>query len=160
VLKGICDYAGTYLVNYAGFGMITDLRNDLYDSILQRSAAFFHKHTTGTLVSTIVNDVERVQYAMSSVLAEFLQQFFTFLFTALVVVALGRKFAWILVLFVPAIIFSAASAAYDAARAGQAGGHSEYSARDHHRQPYCEGVQHGALGDCAIPKSRAEVIPR
>ena len=107
VLKGICDYAGTYLVNYAGFGMITDLRNDLYDSILQRSAAFFHKHTTGTLVSTIVNDVERVQYAMSSVLAEFLQQFFTFIFTALVVVALGRKFAWILVLFVPVIIFSA-----------------------------------------------------
>lgn len=107
VLKGICDYAGTYLVNYAGFGMITDLRNDLYDSILQRSAAFFHRHTTGTLVSTIVNDVERVQYAMSSVLAEFLQQFFTFLFTALVVVALGRKFAWILVLFVPVIIFSA-----------------------------------------------------
>jgi len=107
VLKGICDYAGTYLVNYAGFGMITDLRNDLYDSILQRSAAFFHRHTTGTLVSTIVNDVERVQYAMSSVLAEFLQQFFTFVFTALVVVVLGRKFAWILVLFVPVIIFSA-----------------------------------------------------
>ncbi len=107
VLKGVCDYAGTYLVNYAGFGMITDLRNDLYDSILQRSAAFFHKHTTGTLVSTIVNDVERVQYAMSSVLAEFLQQFFTFLFTALVVVALGRQFAWVLVLFVPVIIFSA-----------------------------------------------------
>src|SRR6202035_1949202 len=77
------------------------------DSILQRSAAFFHRHTTGTLVSTIVNDVERVQYAMSSVLAEFLQQFFTFVFTALVVVALGRKFAWILVLFVPVIIFSA-----------------------------------------------------
>ena len=107
VLKGICDYAGTYLVNYAGFGMITDLRNDLYDSILRRSAAFFHKHTTGTLVSTIVNDVERVQYAMSSVLAEFLQQFFTFVFTALVVVALGRKFAWVLVLFVPFIMFSA-----------------------------------------------------
>jgi ATP-binding cassette, subfamily B, bacterial MsbA len=107
VLKGICDYAGTYLVNYAGFGMITDLRNDLYDSILQRSAAFFQKHTTGTLVSTIVNDVERVQYAMSSVLAEFLQQFFTFVFTALVVVALGRQFAWVLVLFVPVIIFSA-----------------------------------------------------
>ncbi len=29
VLKGIFDYAGTYLVNYAGFGMITDLRDDL-----------------------------------------------------------------------------------------------------------------------------------
>ena len=82
VLKGIFDYAGTYLVNHAGFGMITDLRNDLYESILRRSAAFFQRHTTGTLVSTIVNDIERVQYAMSSVLAEFLQQFFTLIFTA------------------------------------------------------------------------------
>src|ERR1700758_2303007 len=107
ILKGICDYSGTYLVNHAGFGMITDLRDDLYTALLRRSAAFFSQHTTGTLVSTIVNDIERVQYAMSSVLAEFLQQFFTFIFTALVVVALGRKFAWILVLFVPVIIFSA-----------------------------------------------------
>jgi len=106
VLKGLCDYAGTYLVNYAGFGMITDLRNHLYDSVLQRSAAFFQKHTTGTLISTIVSDIERVQYALSSVLAEFLQQFFTFLFTAGVVVVLGGKLAWVLLLFVPVILYS------------------------------------------------------
>src|SRR5438477_48104 len=98
VLKGIFDYAGTYLVNHAGFGMITDLRNDLYESILRRSAAFFQRHTTGTLVSTIVNDIERVQYAMSSVLAEFLQQFFTLIFTAGAVVLLGGKLAWMLLL--------------------------------------------------------------
>ena len=60
LLKGIFDYAGTYLVSYAGFGMITDLRNDMYNAILRRSAAFFQKHTTGTLLSTIINDIERV----------------------------------------------------------------------------------------------------
>jgi len=108
ILKGLFDYAGTYLVNHAGFGMITDLRNDLYDSVLRRSAAFFQKHTTGTLISTIINDIERVQYAMSSVLAEGLQQFFTFLFMAAAVVILGRQLAWVLVLFVPFIIYSAA----------------------------------------------------
>jgi ATP-binding cassette, subfamily B, bacterial MsbA len=107
VLKGIFDYAGTYLVNYAGYGLITDLRNSLYNSVLRRSAAFFQKHTTGTLVSTIVNDIERVQFAMSSILAEFLQQFFTFLFIAGVVILLGRNLAWLLLLFVPFIIFSA-----------------------------------------------------
>jgi subfamily B ATP-binding cassette protein MsbA len=107
ILKGIFDYAGTYLVNYAGFGMITDLRNDLYNSILRRSAAFFQRHTTGTLVSTIVNDIERVQYAMSNVLAEFLQQAFTFLFTAALAIVLGRKLAWLLLLFVPFILYSA-----------------------------------------------------
>src|SRR5207248_4934610 len=107
ILKGILDYSGTYLVNYAGFGMITDLRNDLYNSILRRSAAFYQKHTTGSLVSTIVNDIERVQFAMSNVLAEFLQQFFTLIFTAVVVVLLGAKLAWVLLLFVPIIVYSA-----------------------------------------------------
>ncbi len=107
VLKGIFDYTGTYLVNHAGFGMITNLRNDLYNSVLRRSAAFFQKHTTGTLISTIINDIERVQFAMSNVLSEFLQQFFTFVFTAGLVVVLGGKLAWVLVLFVPVIVFSA-----------------------------------------------------
>jgi len=107
VLKGVFDYAGTYLVNYAGFGLITDLRDELYNAILRRSASFFSKHTTGTLLSTIINDIERVQFAMSSVLAEFLQQAFTLLFTACVVVLLGGKLALVLILFVPAIIYSA-----------------------------------------------------
>ncbi|MGA2019998.1 MAG: ABC transporter ATP-binding protein [Candidatus Sulfotelmatobacter sp.] len=106
VLKGIFDYTGTYLVNHAGFGMITDLRDDLYNAIMRRSAAFFSKHTTGTLLSAIVNDVERVQYAMSTVLAEFLQQFFTFISVAAVVVVLGGKLAWVLLLFVPIIVYS------------------------------------------------------
>jgi ATP-binding cassette, subfamily B, bacterial MsbA len=107
ILKGIFDYVGTYLVNYAGFGMITDMRDELYNSILRRSAAFFQRHTTGTLLSTIVNDVERIQFAMSSVMAEFLQQLFTLLFTACVVILLGGKLAWVLLLFVPFIIYSA-----------------------------------------------------
>ena len=107
VLKGIFDYAGTYLVNYSGFGMITDLRDELYNAILRRSAAFFQKHTTGTLLSTIINDIERIQFAMSSVLAEFLQQVFTLIFTAFVVVLLGGRLAWVLLLFVPAILYSA-----------------------------------------------------
>src|SRR5574340_749294 len=72
LLKGLFDYAGTYLVNYAGFGLITDLRDDLYNTILRRSVAFFHRNTTGTLLSTLINDVEKVQAAMSGVLADFL----------------------------------------------------------------------------------------
>jgi subfamily B ATP-binding cassette protein MsbA len=106
VLKGIFDYTGTYLVNHAGFGMITDLRDDLYNAIMRRSAAFFSKHTTGTLLSAIINDIERVQYAMSTVLAEFLQQLFTFISVAAVVIVLGGKLAWVLLLFVPIIVYS------------------------------------------------------
>jgi subfamily B ATP-binding cassette protein MsbA len=107
ILKGILDYLGTYLVNYAGFGMITDLRNDFYNGILRRSAAFFQKHSTGTLMSTIINDIERIQFAMSTVLAEFLQQLFTLIFLIGVVILSGRGLSWVLLLFIPAILYSA-----------------------------------------------------
>jgi len=107
LLKSVCDYLGTYLVNYAGYGMITDLRNDLYNAVLRRSVAFFQKHTTGTLLSTLINDIERVQFAMSTVLSDFLQQLFTLIFTAGVVVVVGGRMAWVLLLFVPVVILSA-----------------------------------------------------
>ncbi|RSL15844.1 subfamily B ATP-binding cassette protein MsbA [Edaphobacter aggregans] len=106
-LKSVCDYFGTYLVNRAGFGMITDLRNDLYNAVLRRSVAFFQKHTTGTLLSTLINDIEKVQFAMSSVMSDFLQQFFTLVFTAIAVVIVGGKLAWVLLLFLPVVILSA-----------------------------------------------------
>jgi subfamily B ATP-binding cassette protein MsbA len=107
IVKGFCDYSGTYLVNYAGFGMITDLRDDLYEAILRRSVSFFQKHATGTILSTLINDIERVQYAMSTVLSEFLQQVFTLLFTIVVVIGYGGKLAWILLIFLPVVITSA-----------------------------------------------------
>jgi len=107
VAKGICDYLGTYLVNYAGFGMITDLRNHLYEATLRRSSSFFHKHATGTILSTLINDVDRVQLALSSVIGEFLQQFFTFLVGIVFVIRLGGHLSWALVLFIPVVITSA-----------------------------------------------------
>jgi subfamily B ATP-binding cassette protein MsbA len=106
ILKGLCDYLGTYLVNYAGFGTITDLRNHLYETTLRRSSSFFHQHPTGTILSTLINDVDRVQNAVSSVLGDFLQQFFTFVFTVAAVVMLGGRLSWALLLFVPVVIAS------------------------------------------------------
>jgi subfamily B ATP-binding cassette protein MsbA len=106
VVKGLCDYLGTYLVNYAAFGTITDLRNHLYETILRRSAGFFHRHPTGTILSTLINDVERVQIAISSVLGECLQQFFTFAATLVVVIALGGRLSWALLLFFPVVAAS------------------------------------------------------
>src|ERR1019366_4299954 len=105
--KGLCDYLGTYLVNYAGFGMITDLRNHLYETTLRRSSSFFHKHATGTILSTLINDVDKVQTAVSSVIGEFLQQFFTFLVGVVFVIRMGGYLSWALVLFIPVVVISA-----------------------------------------------------
>ena len=108
ILKGLCDYAGTYLVNYAGFGMITDLRNHLYEAIMRRSASFFHTHPTGTILSTLINDVDRVQNAVSSVLGEISAAvLYLSVATLALVIVLGGRLSWVLLLFVPVVITSA-----------------------------------------------------
>jgi len=106
IAKGVCDYTGTYLVNYAGFGTITDLRNHLYEATLRRSSSFFHKHATGTILSTLINDVDRVQVAVSTVISEFLQQLFTFIVGLVFVIRLGGQLSWALLLFIPVVITS------------------------------------------------------
>jgi subfamily B ATP-binding cassette protein MsbA len=107
LLKGLCDYLGTYLVNYAGFGTITDLRNHLYEVTMRRSSSFFHKNPTGTILSTLINDVDRVQTAISSVIGDFLQQFFTFVVGIVLVINLGGYLSWALLLFIPVVVTSA-----------------------------------------------------
>ena len=107
IVKSSCDYLGTLLANKAGFGMITDMRNDLYDSILRRSTAFFQRHSTGALISTLISDVERVQAAMATVMSDFLQQIFTLVFMIGAVIITGGRMAWVLLLFVPVIVSSA-----------------------------------------------------
>jgi subfamily B ATP-binding cassette protein MsbA len=87
--------------------MITDLRNHLYEATLRRSSSFFHKHPTGTILSTLINDVDKVQTAVSSVIGEFLQQFFTFLVGIVLVIRLGGHLSWALLLFVPVVVTSA-----------------------------------------------------
>ena len=77
LIKGICDYLGNYLVNYVGFSAVTDLRNAVFDKVLKQGAEFFEAHSTGQLMSSIMNDIDKVQVATSHILADFLRQTFT-----------------------------------------------------------------------------------
>jgi subfamily B ATP-binding cassette protein MsbA len=84
-----------------------DLRNQLYEATMRRSSSFFHKHATGTILSTLINDVDRVQVAVSTVISEFLQQFFTFAVGLVFVIKLGGALSWALLLFIPVVVTSA-----------------------------------------------------
>jgi subfamily B ATP-binding cassette protein MsbA len=76
ILKGLCDFWGNYLVNYVGFAAVRDLRNDVYETVLYQSPAFFQKQHTGKLISSLISDIEKIQLALSHILADFLRQVF------------------------------------------------------------------------------------
>jgi subfamily B ATP-binding cassette protein MsbA len=103
-LKGFCDYFGNYLVNYVGFSAITNLRNAVFDKVLKQGAEFFEAHSTGQLMSTIMNNVDKVQLATSHILADFLRQLFMAVALSLVVLGKDFKLALISLVVVPFIV--------------------------------------------------------
>jgi len=87
-LRGICDYFGNYLINYVGFSAVTDLRQTVFDRVVHQDAHFFEDNSTARVMSSIMNDLEKIQVALSHILADFLRQSFTVI--ALLVLVLQR----------------------------------------------------------------------
>lgn len=77
IAKGICDYLGNYLINLVGLSAIMDLRQAVFDQVLRQDAHFFENQTTGRIMSSIMNDAEKIQVAVSTMLADWLRQLFT-----------------------------------------------------------------------------------
>jgi subfamily B ATP-binding cassette protein MsbA len=86
LLKGLCDYLGNYFINYVGFSAVTDLRQKVFDRVLRQDAHFFESNSTGRVMSSVMNDLEKIQVATSHMLADWLRQSFSVIFLLFVVV--------------------------------------------------------------------------
>jgi ATP-binding cassette, subfamily B, bacterial MsbA len=104
LIKGICDYIGNYLISYAGYSAVTDLRLSVFDKVMRHGANFFESHSTGQLMSSIMNDVDRVQLATSQMLADFLRQSFSALAFAFIVLTSDWRLAAVSLTVLPFVL--------------------------------------------------------
>jgi subfamily B ATP-binding cassette protein MsbA len=79
VTKGVSSYFSTTLVADAGQHAVTDLRNALYEHLLRQSFSFLGRSTTGSLMSHITTDVEKIQAAVSELAGDLLKEGLTIL---------------------------------------------------------------------------------
>jgi len=79
LIRGTSEYYSNVLMWRVGVGAVVDLRQRLYDHFLQQSSEFFTEHPTNTLTTHIISDAEKVQVAVSTLLADLLREGFTFL---------------------------------------------------------------------------------
>lgn len=88
LLRGFCDYFGNYLVNWVGINAVTDIRQRVFDKLLQHDSQFFESQSTGRIMSSVMSDIDKIHIASSSMLADWLRQ--TFSAVALLCVVLQR----------------------------------------------------------------------
>jgi subfamily B ATP-binding cassette protein MsbA len=79
LIRGASEYLSNVLMWRIGVGAVVNLRQRLYDHILQQSSEFFTEHPTNTLTAHIISDAEKVQVAVSTLLADLLREALTFL---------------------------------------------------------------------------------
>ncbi|HEY4364867.1 MAG TPA: ABC transporter ATP-binding protein [Bryobacteraceae bacterium] len=103
-LKGICDYWGNYLINYVGLSAVTDLRQEVFDRVLHQDAHFFEANSTARVMSSIMNDLEKIQVATSQMLADFLRQSFTAIALTIVVFQKDWKLALVSLTVLPFVL--------------------------------------------------------
>jgi subfamily B ATP-binding cassette protein MsbA len=104
LLKGVCDYLGNYFISYAGFSSVTDLRTAVFEKVLRKGAAFFEMQSTGKLMSSIMNDIDRVQLATSQMLADFFRQLFSAIAFLFVLISTDWKLAAVSLTILPAVM--------------------------------------------------------
>ena len=91
--KALAEYLGTTQVQYSGLAAVTDLRNQVYARVIRQPIGFFQHHPTGRLISTVINDVERVRYALSEWLADLFLKCFTLVVFVFVLFGINWKMA-------------------------------------------------------------------
>ncbi|MCC7498309.1 MAG: ATP-binding cassette domain-containing protein [Bryobacterales bacterium] len=104
LLKGVCEYGATYFINYVGLSAVMDLRQDVFNKVLRQDAEFFETHTTGRLMSSIMNDIDKIQVATSNMLADWLRQNFTVLALLAVVLQTDWKLALVSLTVLPFVL--------------------------------------------------------
>ena len=104
LIKGVCDYCANYLINYVGFSAVTDLRQTVFDRVVHQDAHFFEANSTARVMSSIMNDLEKIQVALSQILADWLRQSFTALGLLAVLLQIDWRLAGVSLTMLPFVL--------------------------------------------------------
>lgn len=107
-VKGACDYIANYLISYAGYSAVTDLRNAVFGKVLRQGAEFFESNSTGRLMSSVMNDIEKIQTATSNMLVDLLRQIFVVLGLLAVVTQTNWRLALVSLTVLPVALIPTA----------------------------------------------------
>jgi len=101
ILQAIFGFAGSYILEWIGERIVTDLRKTLYHQLHRLGLTFFSNQRLGEITSRLTNDVGSVRNAATNSLSEALTQSINLIGSLSLMVALNWRLSAVIFITVP-----------------------------------------------------------
>jgi ATP-binding cassette, subfamily B, bacterial MsbA len=104
LVKGFANFWATYLMRHVGQSVVADLRRALFDHMLCLPMTFFHRASSGDLLSRVLFDTTQVETALSRQIGEILKEALSLASLAVILFVLSWRYALASVVVVPLVL--------------------------------------------------------
>lgn len=104
VVKGAASYGENVIMTYTGQRIISDIQNRLFTHLMHLDLAFFHKTTSGELLSILTNDVNLMRNTMSNTVIGLGKDSLTLIFLVAVMFYRDTTLAMIAFFILPGVV--------------------------------------------------------
>lgn len=101
LLKNIFNYLAMFFITFLRNGVLRDLRNTMYDKIMDLPVSYFTEKRKGDVIARITSDVLEVQHSFLSILELLVREPLTILFTIAVMFFISAKLTLFVFIFIP-----------------------------------------------------------
>ena len=101
LLKNIFNYFSMFFITYLRNGVVKDIRNDIYKSIIKLSLTFYSEKKRGDIVARISSDVQELDNSFLSIFELIVKDPLMVIFTLISMFLISPKLSLFVVIFIP-----------------------------------------------------------
>ncbi len=101
LLKNVFNYLAMYFITFLRNGVLKDVRNAMYEKIVDLPLSFFSEKKKGDVIARISSDVLEIQHSFLSILELIVREPLTIVFTIIVMFTISTKLTLFVFIFIP-----------------------------------------------------------
>jgi subfamily B ATP-binding cassette protein MsbA len=101
LLKNAFNYLAMYFITFLRNGVLKDVRNKMYQKIVDLPISYFSEKRKGDVIARITSDVLEIQHSFLSILELIVREPLTIVFTILIMFGISAKLTIFVFVFIP-----------------------------------------------------------
>lgn len=107
--RGVFQFLRSFIAHKAGWGVVADVRRDVYDHLQQQSLRFYENRQTGELMSRMVNDTDKFEHLISHAFPDTIVNILSLVGVSIVLFSMSPRLMLLSLVPIPLVMLSVRS---------------------------------------------------